>query len=767
MNSAESGVRCRHCANVLRSIVALALLHLASSPVLADSVGGESPPVSREELASPAVKRLKLDYAAFSIPLQIQLAPVTEQEQAAVAAARSKDRPPIVGFARDLPGYYQGDLFPHLSWQRLPDKGLVAAFSIRSPGASAIRAGMRTEGLPQNAEVRIFGTNNAEIFGPYSGEYIRSQETPGDGRGSDSENRVFWSPVIEGDTIAVEIYLPSPAKDGFRLTVPKIQHLVDSIQHPSTKNLSDLGASGSCNIDVRCRSTVPANLSSAVAKYLFTKEGFTYLCTGTLLNDKDPNSWIPYFFTANHCLPDQSTANTIDSYWFFERAVCGGADPNSVTHFTGGADLLATDSSSDFSLLRLRDMQIGSLPEIHFAGWTSANPTGLGAIGIHHPGGDVKKLSEGTVNGISGPGQAASGVGDFLHVTWTAGTTEAGSSGSGAFAITGEQGGQHLLVGNLHSGLASCSNRSSPDWYARFSVAYPSIRQWLACGPSAAPALAGLTRDGQIFYTADLMTWENIPGQLTQLQLGDFTGDGKADLAGIASDQTIWYSSNFCGWTNLPGRLAQLRTGDLNGDGRADLAGVAGDGTIWYTTNLGGWTNIPGRLAQLRVGDINGDGRADLVGVASDGTIWYTTNLATWTNVPGNLAQLRLGDLNGDGRADLAGLASDGTIWYTTNLRTWTNVPGRLAQLRVGDLNGDGRADLAGVASDQTIWYTVALDTWTNIPGRLVQLRLAELNGDGRADIVGLASDETIWNTINLATWARIPGQLGQLVGDD
>ena len=202
MNCAEDRVRRRLYANLLTLIVSLAFLPAANSPVFADSVGGESPPVPKA-LASPAVKRLKADYSATEIPLQIQLAPVTEQEQARVAAARVKGQPLIVGFSRDLPGYYQGDLFPQLSWQQLRENGLVATFSIQSPGASAIRAGIRIEGLPQNAEVRVFGTNNADVFGPYSGEYIRSQETSGDDRGTDSKDRVFWSPVIEGDTVAV------------------------------------------------------------------------------------------------------------------------------------------------------------------------------------------------------------------------------------------------------------------------------------------------------------------------------------------------------------------------------------------------------------------------------------------------------------------------------------------------------------------------------------------------------------------------------------
>ena len=59
---------------------------------------------------------------------------------------------------------------------------------------------------------------------------------------------------------------------------------------------------------------------------------------GHLVNDNDPNSRIPYFMTANHRLSTQSVADTINSYWFFERATCEGPNPTSVIQFAGGAD---------------------------------------------------------------------------------------------------------------------------------------------------------------------------------------------------------------------------------------------------------------------------------------------------------------------------------------------------------------------------------------------------------------------------------------------
>ena len=299
--------------------------------------------------------------------------------------------------------------------------------------------------------------------------------------------------------------------------------------------------------------------------------------------------------------------------------------------------------------------------------------------------------------------------------------------------------------------------------------------------------VAGLTSTGQIYYTTiasptagdeeqladdDAMgalphanAWGNIPGQLAQLRIGDFNGDGEGDLIGVANNGSIWYTTNRGPWASVPGGLSQISVGDFNGDGKDGLIGLAGNGSIWYTTDLSAWTQIPGGLSQIAIGDFNGDGKADLAGLASNGSIWYTTNLSAWAQAPGQLAQLQTGDLNGDGKADLAGLASNGSIWYTTDLSAWTQAPGQLAQLQVGDFNGDGKADLVGVAGNSSVWYTTSLSAWAQLPGALSQLTTSDLNGDGKADLVGLANNGSIWYATDLATWTNLPGQLAQLAG--
>ena len=186
MNTAERCVRLVSLRSFSPSLVALFLLALVVSESHSASVGWDSPPpaASRVPMTLPG-QQLKRDYLATAIPLQIVLDPVTAAEKATLAAPR-KGQPLKVGFARDMPPPYQGDLSPWLTWESLPGGGQVAAFSVTSPGARAIRVGIELEGLPENAEMRFFGSKNSDTFGPFTaparpagGERCRRRTDPG------------------------------------------------------------------------------------------------------------------------------------------------------------------------------------------------------------------------------------------------------------------------------------------------------------------------------------------------------------------------------------------------------------------------------------------------------------------------------------------------------------------------------------------------------------------------------------------------------------
>jgi hypothetical protein len=108
-----------------------------------------------------------------------------------------------------------------------------------------------------------------------------------------AQHLAFWSPVLEGDTAVIELRAaPALALDGITLGVPAVSHQLVEPAHLKSltpKDVSDIGRSGGCEIDVKCvtpQSTALVNASKAVAKIIFTQEnGNTYLCTGQLLND--------------------------------------------------------------------------------------------------------------------------------------------------------------------------------------------------------------------------------------------------------------------------------------------------------------------------------------------------------------------------------------------------------------------------------------------------------------------------------------------------
>lgn len=435
------------------------------SQVQAASAPGESPPPLALQPREFPERSLKLNYKINSIPLQIILDDATAIEKAGIGASH-KGQPLKIGFGRAMPQPYQGNIQPMLWWETLPNGGKVATFTVSSPEASGVRLGLYLNEFPETAELRFFNPNQlTQTFGSFHVRTIRNRMP-------------FWSPVVEGENIGAEIYVPATVTTEFAIRIANIQHLIYSPLQPDPKNLGQIGNADPCEIDVKCRTTNPNNLSAAVAKIIFTRTDGSFICTGTLLSDNDNTTRVPYFMTAHHCISTQDAADTVNSYWFFEKAACNGANPTSVIQFNSGGELLATGEATDFTLLKLRDNEISNLNGIHFAGWSSAaNPIGLNVIGIHHPKGDLKKLSTGHADNYAS--WSLSGATDHIQVTWSEGVTEAGSSGSGIFAVTGEQNNQHLFIGSLHGGWSYCNTPNEPDLYGRFNLTYPLVRQWL------------------------------------------------------------------------------------------------------------------------------------------------------------------------------------------------------------------------------------------------------------------------------------------------
>ena len=121
----------------------------------------------------------------------------------------------------------------------------------------------------------------------------------------------------------------------------------------------------------------------------------------------------------------------------------------------------------------------------YFSGWdAAADGDGVGrSISLHHPSGDLKKVSydgHAPAGGCWCAGQPCPCAAPQTHfiVRWDEGTTEKGSSGAPLYDARTRR-----IVGALTGGSASCSNPDGGDAYGKLKHAFahlPQLRLLLA-----------------------------------------------------------------------------------------------------------------------------------------------------------------------------------------------------------------------------------------------------------------------------------------------
>jgi Tol biopolymer transport system component len=326
-------------------------------------------------------------------------------------------------------------------------EGYVRVAAVTSPGAVAMRLHFQDFSIPAGARVFVYSSANSDVyFGPYEGK-----GPWGDG--------VFWTPPVRGDQVIIEYQEPvGVGSHGVPFKVNEVSHVYKDV-------FSTDDPAGVCNLEVPAEW---ANVAKSVGLLDFMTDQGEAVCTGTLLNDADTTQ-DHHVLTANHCIDAEFEAQSLTIYWNYNT----GDTPPGGTPTTNGAHVLTTSNGLDFTLLHLT----GALPGgLFFSGWdASAVSTGTSVTGIHHPQGSHKRASFGATNPDC-DSQLPSSCSNFTGVTWSQGTTEEGSSGSGIWTGTPENA---KLVGTLLGGFAACNNPSGTDFYSRFSVVYQSIAQFL------------------------------------------------------------------------------------------------------------------------------------------------------------------------------------------------------------------------------------------------------------------------------------------------
>ena len=310
--------------------------------------------------------------------------------------------------------------------------------------------------------------------------------------------------------------------------------------------------------------------------------------------------------------------------------------------------------------------------------------------------------------------QVATGSSGFTASGWTVPYTASAVAGSGDFNGDGLMDLYYTVWNGFNNTIyiryANDSGFGSPVYAGVFSAG--------SCGEATCPA---------------------------PIAVGDFNGDGRADLAASGNRALLSTGNGFVqsAWTvpNLTATQVPFGAGDFNGDGRDDLYyvqwnGISGTVYVTYSTGSGfgaavnagsfpgvacGEANCPPPIA---VGDFNGDGRADLAVILAPGS--YSLILSTGNGFTSGATyqpysgpaptMVGAGDFNGDGRQDLYyalwnGMSNTVHVMYSNGLGFALPVnAGSFSAgtcgdgtcplpIASGDFDGDGRSDLASLGS--------------------------------------------------------------------
>jgi hypothetical protein len=416
------------------------------------------------------------------------------------------------------------------TWISLPNGDRMWHLEIYCPAALSVNLLYNKFWLPEGAKFFIYSNDKKHSIGAFTS--VNNKSTKENPHG-------FATGLVYGEKITLEYYLPESVKETGIISIACVVHGYRYINLYDGEDKSYNG-SGSCNINVNCpQGDNWQKEKNAIA--MIVVGGYRW-CSGSLINTT-ANDARPLFLTANHCMDGHdaegdSILTSWSFYWHYESPNCTSTyDPPYES--TSGATLIANNSTSDFALLRLSENpKDDSEVTPYYLGWDRTNNPGAGGVGIHHPSGDIKKISlyDMTPQSTSYLSNTEDSNANHWRVIWSAGTTEGGSSGS---PLVNDS---RRVIGQLHGGYASCNALNSPDWYGEFNVSWNNsanpkrrLNNWLDPNNTGVTVLDGLC--APVNFTNQTVTTDTTVTSCGDINVQNVTVTNGAKLTFIAAGE--------------------------------------------------------------------------------------------------------------------------------------------------------------------------------------------------------------------------------------
>ena len=338
----------------------------------------------------------------------------------------------------------------------MPNGDLIYRLKFQSEGAEGVSVYFDQFYLPGGCELYVYSPDLNSNIKP-----LTSKDNTVHGR--------YNTDYVLGDEAVIELYQPLGSIGVPNLEIRGFGHFYRDVYDPNQQEASR--GSDPCQVNVNCPEGEGWEAQrDAVVRLRITDGSFIGLCTGVMVNTTAMDCR-QYLLSAMHCTEGVSDDDLLDMQvrWNYERPNCTGGS-FSTGHNRVGVERLADSndgggaSGSDFVLCEvLDDIPLDWDP--FYAGWDASGSGSSEGVCVHHPSGDVKKISTYGTNLVS---SSWGTFGTHWRVVWMEtetehGVTEGGSSGS---PIYNEEG---LIVGTLTGGGSFCTSPNSPDYYGKMS----------------------------------------------------------------------------------------------------------------------------------------------------------------------------------------------------------------------------------------------------------------------------------------------------------